>query len=54
MASVKVAVRVRPFNERELNLDAKCIIQMDKCSTTIVNNKVLKIRTPHNPEGILI
>jgi len=28
MSSVKVAVRVRPFNSREINRDSKCIIEM--------------------------
>ncbi len=37
MASVKVAVRVRPFNERELAMDAKCIIRMN-LNKTIINN----------------
>lgn len=27
-ASVKVAVRVRPFNARETSRDARCVIQM--------------------------
>ena len=35
--SVKVAVRVRPFNSREQQRDAKCIIQMSGASTTITN-----------------
>ncbi|KAL2079410.1 hypothetical protein ACEWY4_025154 [Coilia grayii] len=38
-ASVKVAVRVRPFNARETNLDAKCVIQMQGKSTCITNPK---------------
>lgn len=33
-ASVKVAVRVRPFNSRELGKDSKCIIQMQGNSTS--------------------
>ncbi|KAK7129057.1 hypothetical protein R3I94_017314 [Phoxinus phoxinus] len=37
--SVKVAVRVRPFNTRETNKDSKCIIQMQGNSTTILNPK---------------
>ncbi len=37
MASVKVAVRVRPFNERELTMDAKCIIRMN-LNKTIIHN----------------
>lgn len=28
MSSVKVAVRVRPFNNRETSRDCKCIIEM--------------------------
>nr|XP_015216693.1 PREDICTED: kinesin-like protein KIF1A isoform X4 [Lepisosteus oculatus] len=38
-ASVKVAVRVRPFNSREMARDSKCIIQMSGNTTTIVNPK---------------
>ncbi|XP_053314847.1 kinesin-like protein KIF1A isoform X1 [Spea bombifrons] len=38
-ASVKVAVRVRPFNSREIGKDSKCIIQMSGNTTTIVNPK---------------
>ncbi|KAF6361637.1 kinesin family member 1A [Rhinolophus ferrumequinum] len=38
-ASVKVAVRVRPFNSRETSRDSKCIIQMSGSTTTIVNPK---------------
>ncbi|XP_041925345.1 kinesin-like protein KIF1C isoform X1 [Alosa sapidissima] len=38
-ASVKVAVRVRPFNSRETNLDSKCVIQMQGKSTCITNPK---------------
>ncbi|XP_044137990.1 kinesin-like protein KIF1B isoform X7 [Bufo gargarizans] len=38
-ASVKVAVRVRPFNSRELGKDSKCIIQMQGNSTSIINPK---------------
>ena len=40
MASVQVAVRVRPFNEREISLDSKCIIRMESNKTIIYNNKV--------------
>ncbi|ESO83557.1 hypothetical protein LOTGIDRAFT_236567, partial [Lottia gigantea] len=35
--SVKVAVRVRPFNQREKNAGSKCIISMNGASTTITN-----------------
>ncbi|XP_057176078.1 kinesin-like protein KIF1B isoform X8 [Triplophysa rosa] len=38
-ASVKVAVRVRPFNSREIGKESKCIIQMQGNSTTILNPK---------------
>ncbi|XP_073732305.1 kinesin-like protein KIF1A isoform X8 [Misgurnus anguillicaudatus] len=38
-ASVKVAVRVRPFNSREIGKESKCIIQMSGNTTTIVNPK---------------
>uniref|UniRef100_A0A8C4LG84 plus-end-directed kinesin ATPase n=1 Tax=Equus asinus asinus TaxID=83772 RepID=A0A8C4LG84_EQUAS len=38
-ASVKVAVRVRPFNSREMSRESKCIIQMSGSTTTIVNPK---------------
>uniref|UniRef100_A0A8C4ZBG5 plus-end-directed kinesin ATPase n=1 Tax=Gadus morhua TaxID=8049 RepID=A0A8C4ZBG5_GADMO len=38
-ASVKVAVRVRPFNSREMGKDSKCIIQMNGNTTTILNPK---------------
>ncbi|XP_041801574.1 kinesin-like protein KIF1B isoform X5 [Chelmon rostratus] len=41
-ASVKVAVRVRPFNSREMSKDSKCIIQMQGNTTTITNPKAPK------------
>lgn len=40
MSSVKVAVRVRPFNKREIGYDCKNIITMTGQKTTIVNPKV--------------
>ncbi|TFK02576.1 40S ribosomal protein S28 [Platysternon megacephalum] len=40
MASVKVAVRVRPMNRREKDLDAKFIISVEKNKTTITNIKI--------------
>uniref|UniRef100_A0A3Q2HRI5 Kinesin-like protein KIF16B n=1 Tax=Equus caballus TaxID=9796 RepID=A0A3Q2HRI5_HORSE len=40
MASVKVAVRVRPMNRREKDLEAKFIIHMEKSKTTITNLKI--------------
>ncbi|XP_078128740.1 kinesin-like protein KIF16B isoform X2 [Sander vitreus] len=44
MASVRVAVRVRPMNRREKDLTAKCIIKMEGTKTSITNLKT--------PEGI--
>ncbi|KAI1301470.1 Kinesin-like protein [Halotydeus destructor] len=40
MSSVKVAVRVRPFNNREVNFESKCIIAMNGQTTTILNPKM--------------
>uniref|UniRef100_A0A6B2EA80 Kinesin-like protein unc-104 n=1 Tax=Phlebotomus kandelakii TaxID=1109342 RepID=A0A6B2EA80_9DIPT len=40
MSSVKVAVRVRPFNTREITRESKCIIEMAGATTSIVNPKV--------------
>lgn len=40
MASVKVAVRVRPTNSREVNLGSKCIIEMEGKRTSIINLKM--------------
>ncbi|XP_046427428.1 kinesin-like protein unc-104 isoform X4 [Neodiprion virginianus] len=39
MSSVKVAVRVRPFNNRELSREAQCIIDMVGNTTSIINPK---------------
>ncbi|XP_070774911.1 kinesin-like protein KIF16B isoform X2 [Enoplosus armatus] len=44
MASVRVAVRVRPMNRREKDLTAKCIIKMEGNKTSITNLKI--------PDGI--
>uniref|UniRef100_A0A672I563 Kinesin-like protein KIF16B n=1 Tax=Salarias fasciatus TaxID=181472 RepID=A0A672I563_SALFA len=44
MASVRVAVRVRPMNRREKDLTAKCIISMEGTKTSITNLKI--------PDGI--
>ncbi|XP_068163719.1 kinesin-like protein KIF1C isoform X2 [Antennarius striatus] len=41
-ASVKVAVRVRPFNSRETGRNAKCVIQMQGNTTCISNPKQSK------------
>uniref|UniRef100_A0A672PRW2 Kinesin motor domain-containing protein n=1 Tax=Sinocyclocheilus grahami TaxID=75366 RepID=A0A672PRW2_SINGR len=40
-SSVKVAVRVRPFNSREINRGAKCVIQMQDKSTCECNTHTL-------------
>uniref|UniRef100_W4VRN8 Kinesin-like protein unc-104 n=1 Tax=Corethrella appendiculata TaxID=1370023 RepID=W4VRN8_9DIPT len=40
MSSVKVAVRVRPFNSREIGRESKCIIEMFGKTTTITNPKL--------------
>ena len=40
MSSVKVAVRVRPFNNREIGRDCVGIIEMDGPKTIITNPKV--------------
>ncbi|XP_068617995.1 kinesin-like protein unc-104 [Battus philenor] len=40
MSSVKVAVRVRPFNSREISKECKCIIEMSGNTTVIVNPKL--------------
>lgn len=39
MASLKVAVRVRPFNQRENELGAKLIVQMDGKKTRLLKPK---------------
>ncbi|XP_076244215.1 kinesin family member unc-104 isoform X9 [Calliopsis andreniformis] len=39
MSSVKVAVRVRPFNNREIAREAQCIIEMTGNTTSILNPK---------------
>jgi len=36
MSSVKVAVRVRPFNSRELQRDCTCIIDMSEKMTSML------------------
>ncbi|XP_046558058.1 LOW QUALITY PROTEIN: kinesin-like protein KIF16B [Haliotis rubra] len=40
MTSVKVAVRVRPVNQREVDLGSKVIIKMDSTKTSITNLKM--------------
>ncbi|XP_065191038.1 kinesin-like protein unc-104 isoform X1 [Sycon ciliatum] len=39
MASVKVAVRVRPFNQREVDHNSKLVIEMDGPRTAIIHPK---------------
>lgn len=39
MASVKVAVRVRPFNQRENDLHCACIVEVEGKKTRLNNNK---------------
>uniref|UniRef100_A0A2K5SJC6 Kinesin motor domain-containing protein n=1 Tax=Cebus imitator TaxID=2715852 RepID=A0A2K5SJC6_CEBIM len=41
-ASVKVAVRVRPFNVRETSQNAKCVVSMQGNTTSIINPKQSK------------
>lgn len=48
MSSVKVAVRVRPFNYREITRQAQCIIEMTGSTTSIVNPKA----TPGSKEAV--
>ncbi|EZA56943.1 Kinesin-like protein [Ooceraea biroi] len=48
MSSVKVAVRVRPFNHREIVREAQCIIEMTGSTTSIVNPKA----TPGSKEAV--
>ena len=45
MASVKVAVRVRPFNQREIDRGASNIIQMQGDTTRITNPTTFKHNT---------
>ena len=41
MSSVKVAVRVRPFNNREVTRDSSCIIEMNGPSTGKILSKII-------------
>ncbi|XP_046845010.1 kinesin-like protein unc-104 isoform X2 [Xenia sp. Carnegie-2017] len=45
MSSVKVAVRVRPSNRREINHKSRCIIQMVDDKTAITNPKTNQSKT---------
>ncbi|XP_025155589.1 kinesin-like protein unc-104 isoform X16 [Harpegnathos saltator] len=48
MSSVKVAVRVRPFNSREIRREAQCIIEMTGNTTSIMNPKA----TPGSKDAV--
>ncbi|XP_032673640.1 kinesin-like protein unc-104 isoform X10 [Odontomachus brunneus] len=48
MSSVKVAVRVRPFNSREIRREAQCIIEMTGSTTSIANPKA----TPGSKDSV--
>lgn len=44
MSSLKVAVRVRPFNTRENDMDAQLIVEMDNKKTRLVKPRLQSIR----------
>ncbi|XP_054726515.1 kinesin-like protein Klp98A [Anastrepha obliqua] len=44
MSSLKVAVRVRPFNTREIDMDAQLIMQMEGKKTRLLKPKLQSIR----------
>ncbi|KAJ8781676.1 hypothetical protein J1605_010934 [Eschrichtius robustus] len=48
-ASVKVAVRVRPFNSREMSRDSKCIIQMSGSTTSEYCDGIAVAAGPSGP-----
>nr|XP_032521379.1 kinesin-like protein Klp98A isoform X5 [Danaus plexippus plexippus] len=50
MASVKVAVRVRPFNQRERDMNAKLIVQMEGKKTRLLTVKNSKEQNDANRE----
>lgn len=63
MSSVKVAVRVRPFNNREISRECKCIIEMNGNTTSkfliyinifliSVSNNFSAIANPKAPPGV--
>ena len=45
MSSVKVAVRVRPFNSREMARDAQCIIEMEGSTTSKLSTFYMFVKT---------
>jgi hypothetical protein len=53
MASVQVAVRVRPFNEREIAHGSKCIIKMESNKTIIYNQKEISSFMPISSHSLL-
>ena len=46
MSSVKVAVRVRPFNSREIRRDSKCVISMSGNQTSEWDPKRVECTLP--------
>jgi hypothetical protein len=44
MSSVKVAVRVRPFNNREITRDCTCIIEMGGNTTSKWFSQIMMLR----------
>jgi hypothetical protein len=57
MANVKVAVRVRPLDQREKDLESPCIVDMTGQKTTILDPKVgrentraYKVETSRSPQ----
>jgi len=58
MSSVKVAVRVRPFNSREIARESKCIIEMAGATTgkslldsSKINTYILSPDSHHQSKG---
>lgn len=45
MASVRVAVRLRPYNQREIDMNSSLCIAMDGPSTTIINPETKEPKT---------
>ncbi|KAM7345513.1 kinesin-like protein 98A isoform 2-T2 [Cochliomyia hominivorax] len=43
-SSIKVAVRVRPFNTREIDMEAQCIVEMDNKKTRLLKPKMQSMR----------
>lgn len=51
MASVRVAVRVRPLNRRELDMGSDFIVQMEGKQTSIVNMKIADVDRGEGDQG---